>query len=385
VRNSAEVVIIGGGVNGVAIAYELAKRGCADVVVIERDYLGSGATGRCGAGVRQQWGTEMNLRMSIASVKKFETMNEDLAYAGDIEFKQGGYLLLAYTDAGWDQFKKNVSLQQSFGLAVRSCTPAEAKQIVPHLNTEGLLGATFNQTDGHCNPFHVTDAYAQAARRLGVEIYTHTEVVGIRREGSGRGGIVGVDTTKGSIATPVVVNAAGGWSKPVAGMVGLDIPTYSERHQILVTEPIAPMQGPMVMSFHHHLYCQQTPHGSFIMGLGDSSEQSGYSSRSTWQFVEEMAEKITWLLPPLKGVRIVRQWAGLYNMTPDRTPILGPVPAVPGYFMAVGFSGHGFMLAPMTGVLLAESILGQPATIPIEKMDLGRFARGEFFIEPSVV
>jgi sarcosine oxidase subunit beta len=384
-RTSAEVVIIGGGVNGVAIAYELAKRGCTDVVVLERDYLASGATGRCGAGVRQQWGTEMNLRMSIASVKRFETMNKDLAYEGDIEFKQGGYLLLAYTPAGWEQFQKNVALQRSFGLDVKLCTPSEAREIVPHLNTEGLIGATFNQTDGHCNPFHVTDAYARAARRLGVQIITNIEVLGIRRSKAGEGNIVGVDTTRGYIATPVVVNAAGGWSKAIAAMAGVDIPTYSERHQILVTEPVAPMQGPMVMSFHHHIYCQQTPHGSFIMGLGDAAEKPGYSSRSTWQFLEEMAQKITWLLPPLKGIRVVRQWAGLYNMTPDRTPILGSLPAVPGFYMAVGFSGHGFMLAPMTGVLLAENILGLPASLPIEKMDLGRFARGELFNEPSVV
>jgi len=384
-QTSAEVVVIGGGVNGVAIAYELAKRGCTDVVVVERDYLASGATGRCGAGVRQQWGTEMNLRMSMPSVKRFETMNQDLDYDGDIEFKQGGYLLLAYTPAGWEQFHKNVALQRSFGLGVKLCTPAEAREIVPHLNTEGLLGATFNPTDGHCNPFYVTDAYAQAARRLGVKIHTNTEVLAIRRDNAGQKAIVGVETSQGYIATPVIVNAAGGWSKEVAAMAGIDIPTYSERHQILVTEPVAPMQGPMVMSFHHHIYCQQTPHGSFIMGLGDTSEQPGHSSRSTWQFMEEMAQKITWLLPPLKGIRVVRQWAGLYNMTPDRTPILGAVPEVPGLFLAVGFSGHGFMLAPMTGVLLAESILGLPASLPIEKMDLARFARGELLREPAVV
>lgn len=381
-RKSAEVVIIGGGVNGVAIAYELAKRGCKDVVVLEREYLASGSTGRCGAGVRQQWGTEMNLRMSIASVKMFETMNEELEYDGDIEFKQGGYLLLAYTDAGWEQFKKNVTLQRQFGLNVKLCSPAEARAIVPHLNTEELVGATFNQTDGHCNPFHVTDAYAKAARRLGVEICTYTDVTGIRRE---QGRIVGVETNQGYIATGKVVNAAGGYSSVIADMAGVSIPTYAERHQILVTEPIAPLQGPMVMSFHHHIYCQQTPHGSFIMGLGDPTEQPGFSSRATWQFMEEMAQKITWLLPPLKNVRVVRQWAGLYNMTPDRTPILGGVPDVPGYFMAVGFSGHGFMLAPMTGVLMSEAILGLPTSLPIEKMDLGRFARGELFNEPSVV
>ncbi|MBT9134965.1 MAG: Sarcosine oxidase subunit beta [Firmicutes bacterium] len=381
-RNSAEVVIIGGGVIGVAVAYHLAKQGCRDVLVLERDYLASGATGRCGAGVRQQWGTEMNLRMSIPSVKMFESMNHDLEYDGDIEFKQGGYLLLAYTEVGWEQFQKNVALQQQHGLGVRLCTPEEAKEIVPHLNTEGLVGATYNATDGHCNPFHVTDAYAKAARRLGVEIQTFTEVTAIRRS---NGQIVGVETTRGPVATKTVVNAGGAWSGQLSAMAGVEIPVRPERHQILVTEPVAPMQGPMVMSFHHHLYCQQTPHGSFIMGLGDPSEVAGFNQRASWQFLEEMAQKITWLLPPLRGVRVVRQWSGLYEMTPDRTPILGGVSGVEGLFLATGFSGHGFMLAPMTGVLLAEAILGLPASLPIEKMDLGRFARGELFYEPSVV
>ncbi len=381
-KKTADAVIIGGGVNGVSIAYNLAKRGLTNICVLERNFLASGATGRCGAGVRAQWGTEMNLRMSMASVRMFENMNEELDYDDDIEFNQGGYLLLAYTEAGWEQFKKNVALQKAHGLQVELLTPAEAKEVVPHLNTEQLLGATYCPTDGHCNPFKVTDAYAKAARRLGVEIYTNTTVTGIERDGDR---IQGVHTDRGYVSTPVVVNAAGGWSQDVAAMVGLEIPTHSERHQILITEPVEPMQRPMVMSFHHNLYCQQTPHGSFIMGLGDPTEKPGYNMEASWQFLEEMAEKITWLLPPLRHIRVVRQWAGLYNMTPDRTPILGPVEEVPGFYLACGFSGHGFMIAPMVGVLLAQSILGQKTEIPIEPMSLGRFARGELFREPSVV
>lgn len=381
-KRTADAVIIGGGVNGVSIAYNLAKRGLNNICVLERNYLASGSTGRCGAGVRAQWGTEMNLRMAMASVRMFESMNDDLAYDDDIEFNQGGYLLLAYTEAGWEQFKKNVQLQAAHGLQVETLTPKEAKEIVPHLNIEQLLGATFCPTDGHCNPFKVTDAYAKAARRLGVEIYTNTMVTAILREGDK---IRGVQTSRGFIESPLVVNAAGGYSQDIAAMVDLSIPTYSERHQILITEPVEQMQRPMVMSFHHNLYCQQTPHGSFIMGLGDPTEQPGYNTEATWQFLQEMAEKIAWLLPPLRNIRVVRQWAGLYNMTPDATPILGPVDEVPGFYLAVGFSGHGFMLAPAVGVLLAENILGQESELSIGPMGLARFARGELFKEPSVV
>ena len=383
-KHNAEIVIIGGGVVGCAIAYHLAANGMTDVVVLERDYLASGSTGRCGAGVRQQWGTEMNCRLSTGSCHDLETMNEDLDYVGDIEFKQGGYLLVAYTDKQVEQFQKNVSLQNSLGIESRMVTPLEAKDIVPHLNIEPLLAASFYQKDGHANPFHVTQAYADAAKRLGVEINLYTTVTGIM---TNNGKVTGVTTDKGDISCRLVVDAAGGQAKLIADMAGVDLPTISERHQILVTEPVEAFQGPMVMSFHHNTYCQQTPHGSFIMGLGDPHEPKGQEIRSSWQFLKEMSDKITDMLPPLKYLRIVRQWAGLYHLTPDRQPILGSAPGLEGFEMALGFSGHGFMIAPMTGRLMAAHILGHdhPDKYIINRLSVERFARGELIIEPSVV
>lgn len=381
-KHRASVVIIGGGITGCSIAYHLAKRGLTDVVVLEKRFLASGATGRCGAGVRQQWGTEMNLRLSMESVRMFENLEEELAYNHSIEFKQGGYLLVAYSDKQWEQFRKNVALQRRFGLAVEELTPAEAQKIVPHLNIEGLVGATFCQKDGHANPFHVTQAYAEAAKRLGVEINLFTEVTGFTIE---KGKITGVITNRGEIATERVVLAAGGWSKRLADMAGLNVPIYPERHQILVTEPLEPVQGPMVMSFQHSFYCQQTPHGSFIMGIGDPNEPHEENMDSTWEFTERCCQIAAWMLPLLKGVRIVRQWAGLYTMSPDRQPIFGPVPELEGLILAVGFSGHGFMIGPMTGVLIAEHLLGLPPSMPIEMLSIERFARGELILEPSVV
>ncbi len=380
---SKEAVIIGGGVIGCAIAYELAKRGMSDITVVEQSYLASGATGRCGAGVRQQWGLESNILLSKYSCQALEQMNEALDYDDDIEFKQGGYLLLAYGDQQWEQFLKNVELQHKHGVMSEIKTPEQAKEIVPHLNITGLKGATFHQKDGHANPFKVTDAYYQAAKRLGVEFLTFTEVKDIVISA---GKVTKVVTTKGDIATKRVINAAGGWSNIVANMVGIDLPIHSERHQILVTEPVKPMQGPMVMSFHHSIYCQQTPHGSFIMGLGDPvNEPRGLNIDNTWQFMQEMSEIITNLLPPLRNLRVVRQWAGLYNVTPDAAPILGSVPGVEGFYLAVGFSGHGFMIAPMTAQLMAEHILGIETTLPISIYDLERYKRGELIREPNVV
>ncbi|HRU40795.1 MAG TPA: FAD-binding oxidoreductase [Candidatus Diapherotrites archaeon] len=381
-NKTASVVIIGGGISGCAIAYTLAKKGVKDIVVIERDYLSSGATGRCGAGVRMQWGTEMNCKLAKYSIEFFERANEELEYEYDIEFKQGGYLIVASTEKEVNQFKKNIALQNSLGIPSRLLTPKEAKEIVPHMDETKIIAATFNPKDGHLNPFHTTQAYANAAVRLGVEIMKYTTVTGIKVE---NGKVVGVETDKGYISTPVVVNAAGGYSQLIAKMVGIDLPVYSERHQILVTEPVAPMQGPMFMSFSLNIYCQQTPHGSFIMGRGDANEPRDLRITSSWHFMEEMAKTCTELLPPLKELRVVRQWSGLYNISPDRQPIYGPVKEVEGFYLACGFSGHGFMFGPVTGVVIAESILGETPTIPVHMLDKDRFERGELLLEPSVV
>jgi sarcosine oxidase subunit beta len=380
-KNKARVVVIGGGVNGCAAAYNLAKLGERDVVVLERSFLASGATGRCGAGIRQQWGLPMNIELSSASMRVFEHMDELLEARRGIELKQGGYLLLAFTDKEVDQFKKNIKLQNEHGIPSRLLEPKEALAIVPFLNLEGIKACAFCQKDGHANPFLVTQAYADAAQRLGVSIETYTTVTGLEVVG---GRIRAVETNKGRIECEAVIDAAGGWAQDVARMAGVELPVYSERHQILVTEPVAPMLGPMVMSFSYNIYCQQTPHGSFIMGYGDPNEPKDGNQNSSWDFMEVMAKKVTKLLPPLKGIRVVRQWAGLYNISPDKAPIVCETPQVKGLYVACGFSGHGFMIAPMVGLMLAEMILGKTPTLDLD-LSLDRYQSGKLHLEPSVV
>jgi sarcosine oxidase subunit beta len=381
-NKTANVVIIGGGISGCSIAYNLAKKGIRDIIVIEKDYPSSGATGRCGAGVRMQWGTEMNCRLAKYSIEFFEKANEELEYDGDIEFKQKGYLIVASTDKEAEQFKKNVALQNSLGIPSKFLTPKEAKEIIPHMDESKIVCATYCQKDGHLNPFLATDAYAKAAMRLGVQIMKYTQVTGIIVEG---GKIKGVQTDKGYISTPVVVNAAGGHSKLIGEMAGVNIPVFAERHQILVTEPVNPMQDPMFMSFSLNIYCQQTPHGSFIMGRGDANEPRDLRQTSSWHFLEEMAKTSCELLPPLKDLRVVRQWAGLYCMSPDRQPIYGTVKEVEGFYLACGYSGHGFMFGPVTGTIISEAILGEKPTIDVSILNNERFDKGELVFEPSVV
>ena len=379
---NADYVIIGGGISGVSIAWHLAKKGAKNIVLIEQKHLSWGATGRCGAGIRQQWGTEANCLLAKKSIEFFEKAQETLEYDGNVEFKQEGYLIVG-TNAEEDaQFKKNVALQNSLDIPARMLSPQEAKEIVPHLNLEGVTSATFCPTDGHLNPFTTTDAFYKAAKREGVDFYTYTTVKDIITED---GAIKAVVTDKGTVETNVVINAAGGFAKQIGEMAGVDIPVHSQNREILVTEPIEKIQGPMVISFSRNIYCQQTPHGAFIMGRGDK-RAPGYSMESTHTFLDEMAKTVTKLLPPIGELRVIRQWGGLYNFSPDSQPIISDAKDVKGFYMACGFSGHGFMLAPMTGLLLSEMILGEEPSLPVENLLLSRFEGKDIKdVETSVV
>jgi len=382
VKKAYDIVIIGGGITGCALAFELAKRGRKDVLVIEKAYLTSGATGRCGAGIRQQWGTVLNATLSRDSVKVFEHLEEYTGYDGDCGLHQGGYLIVACTEAEWTQFQKNLELQHGLDIPSVKLTPQEAKEIVPHLNTEGLYGATFCQTDGHANPFHCTFAYAKGAERMGVDIATYTEVTGLR---VAAGKIIGVETDKGYVETGTVVNATSYNASKITQMVGLDVPVFPERHQILITEPVNKIQDPMVISFHHHFYCQQTPHGSFIMGIGDPAEPVSYNINSNWKFLEDCATQVTGILPILKNIRIVRQWAGLYDMSPDRNPVIDEMKGASGLYTVAGFSGHGFMVAPKIAIILAQKLNGEKMDIDLCLFSANRYETGELLLEPSVV
>ncbi len=364
----ARIVIIGGGISGASIAYHLAEAGCTDVTLIEKGYLASGATGRCGAGVRQQWGTRLNCQMAKESVAFFERAEEILGYDGDVEFKQAGYLIVGTNEEEDARFAENVALQQALDIPAEHLTPKQAKRLIPHLNTEGVTSATFCPTDGHLNPFLMTDAFYHAASERGVRFKTYTKVTDVRVKD---GRVAGVETTAGDYPADVIINAAGGHAQLVGQMAGVEIPVQSQNREILVTEPIEKIQDPMVISFSRNIYCQQTPHGSFVMGRGDN-RPSGYTTESSWQFLEAMAQTAVTLLPPLKDLRVVRQWGGLYNLSPDRQPIIGGT-EVEGFYIACGYSGHGFMLAPVTGRLMKEIVLGEKPSLPLEELSLERF------------
>jgi len=378
-RNKAEVVIIGGGITGCGVAYNLAKMGLTDVVLVEKNFLSSGATGRCGGGIRQQFTTEWNIKLAMESVKRFEKMNDELDI--DIEYEQGGYLVITDDEKELEEFKKNVKLQNKLGLDSKLITPSEAKEIVPYLNEDNILGATFCQSDGHAYPFRVVQGYAKKAKEMGVEINKFTEVKGIKKEDNK---IKSVVTDRGEIKTNIVVNSAGAYSREIAGMIGVEMPNKPFRHEILATERYKHILDPMIISFKYGIYFSQQKHGEIVGGIGDPDEPSSYNIKSSLKFVERFTSVLGKIVPAFKNLNIVRQWAGFYDVTPDAKPILGYTEGIDTLIQANGYSGHGFMVAPRVTELIAELIVDGKTSMPIDELNLKRF-EGETVGEVYVV
>ncbi len=369
--SNASVVIIGGGIIGTSIAFNLAKLGVKDISVFEKSYISSGSTGRCGGGIRQQWTSPMNVRLAMRSVELFRRFREDIGM--DIEYHEGGYLLLAYSDEEMGEFESNVKMQNQEGLSVQLVSPGEIKEKFPFMNLERVVGGTWCPSDSHANPQIANIAYAIAIKRMGVDLNTHTAVDGIDIQ---NGEIVGVQTDKGYVKTNTVINAAGGFSHEVGLMANMDIPTHSERHQILVTESINHVLEPMVISFKKNYYVRQTMHGSFVMGQSDKKPAQGNDLGHSVEFLEEMAPKMVHDFPFMTHLHIVRQWSGAYNISPDAQPIIDTAESISRYIFAVGFSGHGFMLAPAAGEAVAEMVVyGRSKTMDVSNLNMRRFKR----------
>ncbi|HIE47879.1 TPA: FAD-binding oxidoreductase [Candidatus Bipolaricaulota bacterium] len=377
-KASADVVIIGAGVTGAALAYELARRGIRDVLVLERAFPCSGATGRCGGGIRQQFTTPHNIRLAMESVKRYETLSEELGV--DIEFIQGGYLILAETEREREAQRQAVALQNELGLPSRLLTPREAKEVLPLLDETTIVGATYCPTDAHANPFRVVEGYLARARERGVALEKFTPVVNLEVKG---GRIVRVRTCRGDVVPGVVVNAAGAWSGEIARMAGVELPNRPIRHEIAITEPVEFFMEVMVISIHNGIYFSQTVEGQIIGGIGDPEEKPGYDVSSSLGFLRRYARELLRYVPALGQLAVLRQWAGLYDVTPDAQPILGPTPGLENLIQANGYSGHGFMIAPKVAELLADYIEKDVVSEELACLSLSRFmgeVKGEAFV-----
>jgi len=374
-----EIAIVGGGVIGLSIAYHLAKRGLSDVVVIERGYLAEGASGRNGGGIRQQWSTEINIRLMQESVELCRRFAVDLGV--NVWFRQGGYLFLARDPKELARLEKNIELQNRCGVHTRMVDPEQARSIVPELDTRGILGGAYNPTDGILFPWPFLWGYARQAAAMGARIFTQTPVFDLRPEPAG--GYV-VHTPRGAVHARRVINATGAWSPQLAQLIGVELPTYPIRHEICSSEPLKPFLKPMVSELRSGLYCSQSMRGEIVGGVTIPGHGSTYKMGSTLEFLATYARRLVRLMPILGDIKILRQWAGPYDQSPDGNPILGMASAAhPDFFLACGFVGHGFMMAPIVGKLYAEYLTGQPPHEIFSRYTLGRFADGSGAAHPK--
>jgi len=381
-RAHADVVIIGGGVIGTSVAYHLARMGRQDIVVLEREsMLGMGSTGKCAGGIRQQFSTEVNIRLAMESVSFFERFQAELGT--DPEFHQHGYLFLATTEEDATAFRQNVALQRSLGLEVELLSPQEAHEFVPALNVEDVVLATYCSTDGYADPHSVLQGFARGARQLGVEICTDTEATTIELQAQR---VCAVVTDRGKIQTPVVVDAAGPWLAVVARMVGIELPVLPYRRQIFVTSPFPAIPGPlpMVIDFQPSFYFRKEGPG-ILMGMTDDEEPPSFNTQADWEFLAQVVERAIHRAPILEQAGFMDGWGGLYAVTPDDNPILGHIPEVEGFICAGGFSGHGFMLAPAIGRAMAALILEGQSSADISPLGIKRLRQGQEFREERVI
>ncbi len=385
VPTSADAVIIGGGINGLTTARELAKLGLKNIVILEKNYIGSGSTGRCGGGIRQQWTTRENIRLAQESVRMYEEMSADLGY--QVFFRQGGYLMVTENENDLPALRQAVELQNQCGVPTEFLAAQDCLKLVPDLNVSNLKGATYCPKDGTAYPFAVVWGYAKACHKLGVKIHIRTTVQEIE---SDDGRIKAVVTDRGRISTPLLVNCAGPWARTMAAKVGVQLPNRQERHEIMVSESLKPFLDPMVISISNGIYFSQSLRGEIVGGIGDASEPQwenpdDFDTSSQLRFAVRFAKALTSYYPRAAQVRMMRQWAGMYDVTPDHRPILGSVPGLDGYYHICGFSGHGFMLGPVTGMRMARFITtGQPDDI-ISSLSLDRFEKGEIQTDGFVV
>jgi len=377
-NGEANVAIVGGGVTGLSVAYNLAKKGMTNIVVLEKSYLGSGASGRNSGGARVSFNAPETITLARENIKMIESLSDMLGY--DVKFRQKGYLFLAYTEDQVQLIKENVARQNALGLRTKVLEQDEAREIASALNFEGVLGAVFDPYAGFLDPFAVVRGYAKAARELNVEIFPFTEVKGVLIK---NGKISSLQTSRGRLKTTTVVNAAGPDSSALASMVGIDLPSKPYRREMLITESLEPLLGPMVVSMDSGVHFHQSvDNGGVIGGMPPQGlDPVTYSIDSSLEFLKIFSEEVIRLCPRLKSLNIVRQWAGLIDYTADSSPILGAVDGIEGFVQANGWSGHGLQFCPIAGKLLAEFIVDGKTSLSIEPFNLNRFREGKLIKE----
>jgi glycine/D-amino acid oxidase-like deaminating enzyme len=383
---SADVIIIGSGIVGSSIAYHLTEAQCRSVIVLEREaHQGKGSTGKSMGGVRAQFATPVNIQMSLYSIPFFSRFDEVVGFPSG--YKPQGYLFVATEERHLAYLRANYQRQIELGLkSVQLLQPDDVARLAPEIRADDIIGGSFCSTDGFVDPHSVMTGFMERALERGVELLRETEATGIRRDGQG---VLGVETTQGFVAGRVVVNAAGPWAGVLAKRAGVDLPVEPLRRMLVPTEPFdkvsqkSPMVVDMSTGFHYR------PEGrGLLMAWQDPDETPGFNTNFDPTFIEKILTRGVKRLPCLEEAEVNprRAWAGLYAMTPDHHSVLGPVPDLPGFFVANGFSGHGVMHSPATGKILADLIIkGRTSVVDANLLSFDRFTQGRLLEETAIL
>jgi sarcosine oxidase, subunit beta len=362
-----DAIVVGGGVIGLSIAWRLGERRLR-TLVIERQSIGAGTSGRGVGGFRQQWDTPIDIAFSKLSLPVLLSMGDE------IELRQHGYLYLALSRSMFERIQMRAALQREHGVPVDLWERDEVHARFPYLATDDVHGAAFCREDGYALPIRAVGAYAARARATGVRIAEGVNVTGVR---IAHGRVAGVQTDAGSFDAPVVVNAAGPWARAVAALAGIDLPVVPLKRQVWLTEPttVVPPSAPLTIDTDTGWHWRPRE-GGLVFAMPGGETPGDESLQLDPALGARMLAHGRRRLPHL-DVGLARGWAGLYEMTPDAHPILGEVGERPGFFLACGFSGHGFMHSPAVGLLLAAVICGDEPTIDIAPLGLQRFVDGQ--------
>jgi sarcosine oxidase subunit beta len=372
-KPSYDVVIIGAGVHGLAIAYYLGKRGITNVAVLDKGYVGGGASGRNTAIIRSNYRTPQGVAFYDESVKLYERLAVELDY--NVMFSQQGHLTIGHSERSVTTLRERAETNRLLGVESRLIGVDEIARLVPGLDVSNrphqpILAGLYHPPGGIIRHDAVVWWYARGADWQGIEIHPHTEVTAIRLD---KGKVEGVLTSRGAIATPTVVNATAGWCSSVAHMAGVELPIVTHPLQALVTERLKPFLHVVVVSATLHVYVNQTDRGELVIGE-EIDPYSSYSMRSTLRFLENAAAHTLELFPCLGRVKVLRQWAGICDMPPDFAPIIGPVDGVDGFLLDVGWGTYGFKAGPAAGLRVAELIATGRTPDIIQPFALSRFA-----------
>jgi sarcosine oxidase, subunit beta len=330
--------------------------------------------------VRAQFSSEENIRLMQESIRLCRDFAAEMKI--NVWFRQGGYLFLTRSEEGRRMLEKSVAVQNGCGLATRMLSPKEAQRVVPELSTDGVVAASYNGEDAVVFPWPFVWGYAHGAAKLGVEIETFTDVLGFRTSGDRIDAVV---TSKGEIKTHRVVNAAGAWSPEVARMLGIELPNRPHRHEICSSEPLKPWLQPLVADLSNGLYFSQSTRGEIVGGISNEDVPHGINMDSSHRFLALYGRAVVKTCPILGSVKVLRQWAGCYDLTPDANPIVGEVDGVREFYQASGFMGHGFMMAPVMGKLLAQHIAERTELPMFERWNLRRFKEGKLLSESMII